>query len=155
MPHFKKLTAEKKAEIEARIKLLLHASRDCMRNQYHSLNDDYLTIRNQKLCPIPEAEKILQRHAQSKDWRSIRFSVNDGYYGDAFGILRCLELMGYGTLNNIREQTYHNLQWWFEQIKSQVLIEDGFTNGSHKCDFCVANFGKDGAGRRREYSVNS
>lgn len=108
-------------EIEEMVKSLLHASRDCMRNQ-------------------------------EKDTHTTRFCVNNRYFGEAFGVMRGLSLLGYGYLGDVCREGIkdkkHNLRWWFEQLCGQVLVEENF-GGSNECDHCLDMWGKDGAGRKR------
>jgi len=117
----KPLGPRKLKEIKDLIKLLLHASRDCYRNQ------------------------------KRWDTRSIRFDVNDAYYGECFGILRALEVLGYGYLgpNNLdavqhgRGDVPHlNLQWWFSQLQEEVLKEEGWYS-DNRCEHCLEKYGKD------------
>lgn len=102
----------------AEIKMLLHASRDCART-------------------------IL-----SIDTTKTRFDVTDGYYGEAFGILRGLSLLGYGSFgpcNTPEEES--NFSWWMHRLEDEVLAEENF-GGSNECDHCLEKYHKDGAGRR-------
>lgn len=159
MPHFKKLTGKHKQEIEQQIKKLLHASRDAMRTRFASVEREFYDLRHDKALKGADMKAF---HAacnaiaemNNRRWRmdpkKVTFSVNDGWYGEAFGVLRGLELLGYGALSGVREETYHNLKWWFRQLEEQVLHEDGFHDGTHRCDLCVKAWGKDGAGRTRK-----
>jgi hypothetical protein len=93
-----------------------------------------------------------------KDTSTITFSVNDGYYGETFGIMRCLEILNYGYLGPVnipdREVTdgiiiaERNLRWWFRCLEEKVLEEENWET-TNQCDFCVEKYGKDGAGRTR------
>lgn len=125
---YKKIDKRLKKKVEAEVKMLLHASRDCLRNQ-------------------------------GNNTAKISFKVTDGYYGEAFGVLRGLMVLGYGyfgpdNLDGVEhtrgggKQPEHNLKWWFSQLTDAVLEEENF-GGSNECDFCVEKYGKDGAGRRR------
>lgn len=114
---FKTLPEKKWLEIKADIKMLLHAARDCMRNRHEK--DGY-------------------------DSKNVRFVAWDGYGGEAFGILRALALLGYGTIrgavNMPEERT--NLKWWLSEIENEVLAEEGY-GGDNKCDYCFQRYGKD------------
>ena len=114
-------------DVEAEIKALLHAHRDCLRNQ-------------------------------DRDTVAISFDCRDGYYGEAFGILRALHLMGYGyfgpsnmdaikdaypTVYNVT-QPKQNLKWWFSRLEREVLEEEGF-GGDHRCVHCLEKYKKDDA----------
>lgn len=116
---FQSLAPKQIEAIEAEVKMMLHASRDCYRNQ-------------------------------GKDSKKYPFWVNDGYYGEAAGIFRTLQIFGYGKFDAVNipaERT--NLSWWFAELQQEVLKEENF-DGNGQCDHCVQKYGKDDAGRRRE-----
>lgn len=120
MKKYKQLTTEQEKQIAERVKLLLHASRDCLRNR--QINT-----------------------------REVQFIWNDTYCCEAFGVLQALNALEYGhfgAINNGKDGNT-NLDWWFENLKQQVLQEEHF-DSTHECDFCVQHYGKDGAGRTRE-----
>lgn len=123
---YKILKPETVTKIESSVKSLLHASRDCMRNQ-------------------------------NKDTNTLRFCINDGYYGEAFGILKCLEILGYGYFGDSctpgKDQLMHSLKWWFEELSNTVLMEENFGE-SNECDHCIEMWGKDGAGRTRDDTIH-
>jgi len=108
--------------VETEVKMLLHASRDCMRNK-------------------------------GVDTTNTTFKVDDGYYGEAFGVMRGLAVLGYGYFgsSNLTDPEYMfcNLKWWFAELEAKVLQEENF-GGSNECNHCVTKYGKDGAGRTRE-----
>lgn len=111
----KTLSSKHRIAIEKEIKMLLHAHRDCLRNQ-------------------------------GKDTLNISFNCNDGYYGEAFGILRTLAIMGYGSFGAVnREDT---LNYWFSKLQTEVLEEEGF-NTNHQCEHCYEKYGKDDVRNRR------
>lgn len=110
------LTDEQKKAFEDEIAMMLHASRDCLRTK--------------------------GRH----DAARIRFDVSDGYYGEAFGILRALKVLGYAEFGAVNHDD--TLSAWLRAIENRVLAEENF-GGSNECDHCLARYGKDGAGRRR------
>jgi len=127
----KRIPDDLKDKVEAKVRIILHAGRDCLRNQ-------------------------------GRDTVNISFDANDGYFGEAFGIFRCLEMMGYGyygssNLDAITEQgpnhtrsssvrnvtsKEQNLMWWSSELRSQVLDEEGFRT-DHRCGHCLAKYGKD------------
>jgi len=118
-----------RSQIGVAVTLMLHASRDCMRNL-----------------------KV--------DTTTIPFDVRDGYYGEAFGIMRALACLNYGTLTSGSEpyllgnarspsSKERDLRAWFRELEQQVLAEEHF-GGNNECDFCVDRYGKDGAGRTRK-----
>lgn len=109
-----------KAKFETEIKMMLHASRDCMRNQFESGQSKY-------------------------DPAIIRFVISDGYYGEAFGLVRATVLLGYMKYGPIN--VAGTAQNWFSNLEQEVLWEENFY-GNHECDFCLKAYGKDGAGRR-------
>lgn len=125
----KPIPDELKVKVEGEIKALLHASRDCYRNQL-------------KFNPL-----------------QIRFTVNDGYYGEAFGIMRALHIMGYGYFGPVnldalednygveaqgRTQPHQNLKWWFSELEEQVMDEEHW-HGDHRCAYCLERYHKDDA----------
>lgn len=125
MKKFKAISNKLKEEIEAEVKMMLHASRDCMRNR-----NEY-------------------------DSKKTPFVAWDGYYGEAFGVMRGLKVLGYGgfgsvNLHGLRDsntkdrasQQEHNLSFWFREIESKVLAEENF-EGNHQCDYCLEKFRKD------------
>jgi hypothetical protein len=117
MPRKKKvptLTAEQKLAVEAEIKMMLHAHRDCLRNKL-------------------------------EDTTKITFDCRDGYYGEAFGILRGLAVLGYGYTHgpvNIQGEGHRNFKWWLSQLEDEVLKEEGF-GGDNRCEYCFQQHGKD------------
>lgn len=72
-----------------------------------------------------------------------RFDVNEGYYAEAFGILRGLKLCGYGYFgasNTPREIS--NLKWWFGELEDEALLEEenlGLQNAIKKYKELVYN----------------
>lgn len=115
MTRYKKLTDKQIQKVEAEVKMMLHASRDCLRNQGH-------------------------------DATLISFDSNDGYFGEAFGILRDLMALGYGYFgaDNVQDKDdpYRNLKFWFSSLEAEVLKEENF-QGTHECDYCLEKYGKD------------
>jgi len=82
------------------------------------------------------------------DTSNISFSVNNVYLGEAFGIMRGLEIMGYGRFSSSNldglhdsstihkaKQPEHNLSWWFSELEAEVLEEENFKGDGH-CDYC-------------------
>jgi len=77
--------------------------------------------------------------------------VNDSYYGEAFGVMRGLEALGYGYFGpgnvdgvadkktKIHEQ---NLTWWFDQLGNEVLKEEHFGDPTKKCPKCKKKYGR-------------
>jgi hypothetical protein len=127
----KKIPEALKNDVEGEIKAILHACRDCLRNQGRL------------------------------DTSKVSFSANDGYYGEAFGIMRGLHILGYGyfgssNLSAIVEAKSHyhragnvtspeqNLKWWFSNLEQEVLEEEGFKS-DHRCEYCLAKYRKDTA----------
>lgn len=119
-------------DIEAEVKMMLHASRDCLRNK-------------------------------GVDSLKIRFEAFDGHFGEAFGIMRTLVILGYGyfgssNLTGIEEASNHfhshvvtnvtqdiqNLRWWFCKLEQDVIEEEGW-KGDHQCTHCLERYKKDDA----------
>lgn len=133
----KKIPSDLEESISREVKALLHACRDCLRNQ------------------------------GKLDTSKITFAAYDGYYGEAFGMMRTLQIQGYGyfgsdNLNGLREsegsgaradgkyitnvtQAVQNLKWWFSRLSNEVLIEEGYADKSHRCEYCLEKYKKDTA----------
>lgn len=116
----KTLTKKQIKEVAEEIKMMLHASRDCLRNL-------------------------------GEDTRKITYRVNDGYFGEAFGVMRGLKILGYGyfgssNLDGIEERKCkikeQNLQWWFSQLEYKVLEEEGWGT-DNRCEYCLKKYKKD------------
>lgn len=132
----KKIPSELEDSISREVKALLHAHRDTLRNQ-------------------------------GWETHKISFSCTEGFYGEAFGIMRCLQILGHGyfgsdNLHALKEsegagaradgrwitnvnQEIQNLKWWFSQLSDEVLVEEGFRNKTHRCDYCIKKYKKDTA----------
>jgi len=125
----KRIPDDLRVLVEGEVKALLHAHRDTRRN----LGED--TVKTS-------------------------FRVNEGYFGEAFGMMRTLYIQGYGyfgssnmdatkesewtyKVNNVT-QDIQNLKWWFSQLESEVLEEEGF-KGDHRCEYCLNRYRKDDA----------
>jgi hypothetical protein len=109
------LGLDKLNKLADEIKLMLHASRDCLRNQ-------------------------------GRDTSEMSYSVSDGYFGEAFGIVRGLVVLGYGYLgsSNVpnKRKPHWNLRWWFCELERKVLEEENF-GGTNYCDHCLNRYGHD------------
>ena len=46
--------------------------------------------------------------------------IREGKRGQAFGVMQCLEVMGYGYIRNCGAKTHHNLRWWVNQIEESM-----------------------------------
>jgi hypothetical protein len=110
---FKKLSDKQRKAVEMEVKLMLHAHRDALRNRWRF---DLSEIDPKQTC----------------------WDIQDGYYGEAFGIMRGLAALGYGHSDDLRA--------WFNMLLSEVAAEENF-HGNHECDFCLNYYGKDDAGR--------
>lgn len=91
---YKHLTRNQKEKIETEIKLMLFSSRDCLFNR-----------------------KELDKYSD-------QFKIDDGYYGEAFGILRTLKCLGYGYFGAINDYNEYNLKHWFESLQKEVIDEE-------------------------------
>lgn len=113
MSYLKVLKPKTKTKVEEHVKLFLREARRYMR----------------------DIEKL--------DVSKIDFTVNNPYYCEAFGIMRGLALLGYGFLGSVNldgtmdSSAYprgtikeHNLRWWLERLKDEVLEEEGFKRRS-------------------------
>lgn len=112
--------------VKAEIKMILHAHRDCLRNRW-----------------LGDQSRARYGHPprwHAHDPRKVSFDATDGYYGEAFGMLRCLVLSGYGQYGPVN--IHDNVNAWFDTVKREVLAEEGF--GSHgNCDHCMERYYKD------------
>lgn len=105
------LPAEKKKAIEAEVKMMLHAHRDCLR-------------------------------IKGVDTKKTSFDARDGYYGEAFGIMRALKVLGFGDFGAVNHP--HTLSAWFNRLEREVLAEEHF-EGDGKCEHCFKQYGHDDA----------
>lgn len=122
------LTDDQWVEVAREVKFLLHSSRDTLRNRYMSFLRDAGTPL-QTLAPDP---------------RVVHFDCTEGYYGEAFGVLRGLAILGYGTISdacNMPEER-RNFNWWLNKLKDEVLAEEGF-GGDGVCKDCMSRYRKD------------
>lgn len=119
---FKKLDPKFERAIEEQVKDLLHASRDCLRNQGQNTSKITFNYRNDYYA---EAAGIL---------RCLKI-LGYGYIA-----------LGGQPDKNIPKR---NIVWWFDYLQKQVLKEENFGK-SNECNFCVRAWGKDGAGRTRQ-----
>lgn len=117
MKKFKILSSDMRSKVAAEVKMMLHASRDCMRNQ-------------------------------GKDTLNVSYNINDGYYGEAFGVMRGLSVLEYGDIRGpLNKNDPHNLRFWFAELEREVLEEENF-QGNHECDYCLERFCKDDVRRK-------
>jgi hypothetical protein len=125
MRKYKTLNEKQYKAVECEVKLMLHASRDCMRTQWRAR---------------PGETGVY-------DPKHTSWVASDGYYGEAFGIMRGLVALGYGFFGADNGVEAHNVKAWFSDICRRVLVEENF-HGDNCCDFCLNYYGRDGAGRR-------
>lgn len=134
---YKALPHHLKAKFEAEIKAMLHAHRDCLRNRSHS-KDNYNKYNGYS--------------------NQVPFDPADGYYGEAFGMLRALSVLGYGYFGSVNtpykslDKSQHtwdqdsNLCYWFNRLKEEVLEEENwkrYGDGSGRCEYCLKKYRKD------------
>lgn len=81
------------------------------------------------------------------DTSTTTFDARDGYYGEAFGVMRALVVLGYLKFDSVTED--ESVNEWRSRVEQRVLDEENY-GGSNECDHCVARYGKDGAGRKRQ-----
>jgi hypothetical protein len=122
---YKTLTSDKYDDVEREVLMMLHASRDCLRNQGH-------------------------------DTTKLRFDARDGYYGEAFGIMRGLQVLGYGEFaaDNVPNSIFApwNLKWWFRTLEDLCLDAEGY-GGNNQCEHCLERYGKDAMRVRRKGEI--
>lgn len=80
------------------------------------------------------------------DTTSVPWHTNDPYYAEAFGILRCLVVLGLGKFGAVNHNDTVNS--WFWRLCDEVLLEENF-GGTNECEHCRLKYGKDGTGRVR------
>lgn len=139
----KKLTDDIIRMVEEEVVLLLHAHRDALRNRFIHRYREWQQGRLNK--------------NDIRDPRKMTIDINDAYYGDAFGILRCLARMGYGYFGPVnlsaREDgatlssgnyadPRQNFAWWLENLIYLVLEQEHY-NGDGTCSYCMGRWGKD------------
>lgn len=117
MKRHKVLNSDEIAAVEKTVRMLLHASRDCMRNQ----RADTTTI----TWNVVDA------------YYAEAFGVMRGLEALGYGYL------GSGNKPHEPPILWHNLRWWFEQLCDSVLAEEGFYDETHECDYCLEHHGKD------------
>ena len=120
----KELSTEQRDLVAAEIKMMLHCCRDTMRIRY---NDRHLTVEQKK---------------QLADPTTCRFDSRLADFGEAFGVLRALNVLGFGEFGAVNHE--HTLNAWFNRLQDEVLAEEGF--GTHgKCERCFAKYQRDDA----------
>lgn len=110
--------------IENKVKLLLHASRDCLRTK--GVDTSSIT------------------YIGTQGYYAEAFGVMQGLKLGGYGY------MEYGPHSHFGRQPEHDLREWFDRLAKEVLAEENF-RGSNECDFCLKKWGKDGAGRVRQH----
>jgi hypothetical protein len=129
---YKKLTDKLLQKATEEVKMLLHASRDCMRNQGKntmefgfSCNDGY----------YGEAFGI---------FRGLVL-LNYGYFGSV-NLDAITEYKGKGYYHPKRKpmRKEQNFKWYFSNLQDEVLNEEGFFT-DHVCKHCLDRYGKDDA----------
>lgn len=124
MKRFKRLTPKNRDGIINEIKLMLAAHRENLWNRWET-------------CA----------HPQAVDPTAVSIVCNEGFYGEAFGVLRSLVVLGYGyfgsdNLDAVQEGRSdvpeHNLKWFFSRIQKEYLEEEGFYDKTASAEKCVA-----------------
>jgi hypothetical protein len=123
---YKKLTTKQIKDVETEIKMLLHASRDCLRNLGKDTKVISFSVHD---AYFAEAFGIMRGLV------ILRY----GYFGSSN--LNGIEERGYG------ETEIHNVQWWFSQLEKRVLDEEGFGD-DNKCEHCMKKYHKDASTAR-------
>ena len=106
MKTFRKLTKRNREKVANEVKLMLIAHRDCLWTRYTECS-----------------------HAQAVDPAVWRCVANEGYYGEAFGVVRALVALGYGYFGPDGTDAVkdgrsgvpeHNLKWWFNDLLKEI-----------------------------------
>jgi hypothetical protein len=124
-----------------------------------NISDDLRALVEGEIKALLHAHRDTRRNC-GEDTVRTSFRVNEGYYGEAFGIMRALYIQGYGyfgssNLPATREDDWRNkvsnvtddiqnLKWWMSQLETDVLREEGFKS-DHKCSYCLERYNKDDA----------
>ena len=119
MRNFKMLSTQMQSAIEAEVKLMLHASRDCLRNQGKDTTKIRFDCRDGY---YGEALGVL---------RGLKVLG----YGD----------FGSDNVPNSIHPIW-NLKWWFCQLEDRTLKEENY-GSNNECDHCLYTFGKDAVRR--------
>lgn len=116
-----------KTDAQNEIKLMFAAHREAMWNRWKS------------------------HHPQALDPTVWQFVYDEQYYGESFGIVRGLALSGYGYLgsdisNAVQEGKSnvpeHNLKWWFTQVITEYLEEEGYFKKHCNAEVCAGLLNK-------------
>ncbi len=110
------LTETQRWALEDEIKLMLHASRDCLRNQGQ------------------DTTKIT--FDASDAYYGEAFGVVRGLVAMNYGVFDADNIPGH--------HGDRNLKHWFSTLCEEVLHEEGYYNGSNHCDFCMEKYGRGG-----------
>lgn len=99
------MTSEQKEYVEDEVKLMIAAHRDTLWTRYNTNPESYK-------CP-----------------NNFKTMCTEGYYGEAFGIMRGLAVLGYGHLGSDTTpdngpEPWRNLKWWFNQLVDDVLNQE-------------------------------
>lgn len=121
---------ETKDKIAAEAKMMLHAHRDCLRNRWDSKNWNPAFVPSQ--------------HDQDNPNIGMTFDCREGYYGEAFGLLRAMVVLGFSKFGAVNIDG--NVNSWMYELEQEVLKEENFGT-SNECDWCLKRYGRDGAGR--------
>lgn len=103
-----------------------------------------------------ECKMLLHAHRdtlrnQGVDTTKLTWKISEGYYCEAFGIMRGLAILNFGyfgpdNLDAVRDGKStvreHNLKWWFAHLCDIVLQEEGW-HEDNQCDWCLDRYGKD------------
>lgn len=122
---YRELPPHIKTDIEAEVKLLLHAQRDCHRN------------RGKDATKIPY------------------FTPHDEYYCDCIGIMRCLRILGYGEFGAVNAEPSEppELSAWLRRLEDEVMEEEGFQT-DNRCEWCLKRYGKDDKSEKEKRERN-
>lgn len=119
---FKSIPDKTRFRVICEVKMMLASHRDCLWSRWETAASP-----------------------QTFDPSKVSIVTNDGYYGEAFGIMRGLAAMGAGfmgpdTMDAVElsrsDTPEHNLKWWFRKIQNEYLDEEGFfdkTCSPQKC----------------------
>lgn len=132
----KTITLKLKEKIECQVLLMLASHRDCLWNKF-----------------ILRKNHPDRRCCDSINPNQFTFDSGEGYYGEAFGIMRGLVILGYGyfgsdNMDGIEEsksvfnrhkafQPEQNMKWWFRQLQNRILKETCYPNSDSSSTYRV------------------
>ena len=127
---FKKIPKWLKKEIEDTVNHVLHACRDCMRNQGIDTKGTSFDSNNSYFGEIIGMQRLLVALGYCF-WGANNLP---GTHESATNQCECKAI-----------QDEQNVSWWFDRLKDKVLEEEGYFT-DHQCQHCLKLYKKDSHG---------